>query len=1054
MKQRRIISILLLVVMIFGMVTSVYAEDITEETDFEKLRNALKKLTTDFKDKNDVDNYLLTYLRRVFPSWESINGFRLDYDKLIKGDGFWVYGNDKDVTAEMGQQYDAKGNPVYLGFTHDAFMIPNIAYNETKMSSPRPIEINEYFRTTKPFARSVRPFKTVYTDPRVVGAMYLGVEGFTSAELEAYGRKIIENWMHNTIVRDVGWATPGKTFAQTPGVNTVDDYIKYVAVTIPPTSRTNGLAHMWFNTSSGPSWRSFLIRKTTPIDFKMVEKSPGVGDYTWDEKTKELTVKFQIDGIETTRESYGGGYTVGAGHPYNHIVVIPNVGGFKLYADIEDINKLIEAVPIENFKEDIRWDNDYTFAYSGTNYKTKGLGNGRVIELKTKQGAGWDKVFNFQYSVTEDKLHNHPLEVTNRQETKTNVRTIKIPFGEILADYRPKETKLLVGINAYGVFPEYTSIDNNFIEVIIPPNDGADLYVKQGNVKYDKTIEKLIVEGRVGYKGLRELDITKGELPVEVVFEWSTEDGKKGKETKLFNPLLNNTEENFKFEADIKMPASGLIAGEYKVRVNPEPVNPKEIDYKNNEFTGVFGDSKFPDFAIYTADGYIPRKRQGTNFDLKFNAMLVNTPDKINTNVVLYKGNTQVASQNVTFTGGDAKVITFNLPESVLNSGNNQFTAVINANRDVTVATPFTAERDLSNNSTYTIVHFSSDTSLPEGCKFEGTGDSDKYKMKNKRVAPYQARDWYSDWRRDSNGNWHDYGYWGPWYEVFNYDCDDEFTTYALVRKSEVEYLPPYSSAKNGIFSDDWHRQLEGQQFSDGKGLSSGKNLSGSYATDQLMSRLGYNPLKQVIQAGAGIQVRSKIRVTGYVEEFDRYIDHEIIKNYINSFKTTAMYVSGKDVAGVSLNVRNNEGQFTQRMEYDASRSSELVEIIRDLPGYMELGVAECAPVLKVYATEFEFEIPVIISTATGKIDVLGTTNKPSVPAQRKWFVYLNEMNGKYGLKIVATINPSLLGASSSTRECVLEHDDFKFGIFGTIFDNINTDIPPGNPGGPPTWDN
>lgn len=190
--------------MIFGMVTSVYAEDITEETDFEKLRNALKKLTTDFKDKKDVDEYLITYLGRVF-SWQSVNGFYLDYDKLIKGDGFWVYGNDKDVTTEMGQNYDAKGNPVYLGFTRDALMIPNIAYNETKMSSPRPIEINEYFGNTKPYASRVRPFKTVYTDPREVGAMYLGVEGFEHAELEAYGRKIIENWMHNTIVRDVGW---------------------------------------------------------------------------------------------------------------------------------------------------------------------------------------------------------------------------------------------------------------------------------------------------------------------------------------------------------------------------------------------------------------------------------------------------------------------------------------------------------------------------------------------------------------------------------------------------------------------------------------------------------------------------------------------------------------------------------------------------------------------------------------------------------------------------------------------------------------------------------
>ena len=186
------------------MVTSVYAEDITEETDFEKLRNALKKLTTDFKDEKDVDEYLTTYLGRVF-SWYSDNGFYLDYDKLIKGDGFWVYGNDKDVTKEMGQNYDAKGNPVYLGFTRDARTIPNIAYNEAKMSSPRPIEIDEYFRTNKPYASRVRPFRTVYTDPVIVGEMYLGKEGFTPEEKEAYGRKIIENWMHNTIVRDVGW---------------------------------------------------------------------------------------------------------------------------------------------------------------------------------------------------------------------------------------------------------------------------------------------------------------------------------------------------------------------------------------------------------------------------------------------------------------------------------------------------------------------------------------------------------------------------------------------------------------------------------------------------------------------------------------------------------------------------------------------------------------------------------------------------------------------------------------------------------------------------------
>jgi len=205
-KQRRIISILLLVVMIFGMVTSVYAEDITEETDFEKLRNALKKLNTDFKDKYDVDNYLHTYLGRVFTSWQSDNGFHLDYDKLIKGDGFWVYGNDKDVTTEMGQNYDAKGNPVYLGFTRDARTIPNIAHSETKMSLPRPIEIDEYFGNTKPYASRVRPFRTVYTDPLAVGQMFLGEDmKYGEEDLKAYGRKIIENWMHNTMVRDVGW---------------------------------------------------------------------------------------------------------------------------------------------------------------------------------------------------------------------------------------------------------------------------------------------------------------------------------------------------------------------------------------------------------------------------------------------------------------------------------------------------------------------------------------------------------------------------------------------------------------------------------------------------------------------------------------------------------------------------------------------------------------------------------------------------------------------------------------------------------------------------------
>ena len=145
--------------------------------------------------------------------------------------------------------------------------------------------------------------------------------------------------------------------------------------------------------------------------------------------------------------------------------------------------------------------------------------------------------------------------------------------------------------------------------------------------------------------------------------------------------------------------------------------------------------------------------------------------------------------------------------------------------------------------------------------------------------------------------------------------------------------------------------------------------------------------MKQSIFSGRGFEIRTKIVVSGTVEEYDKYVDRKVIEDFINDFKYGgAVYASGKSGIKGTEYGRNNRGEYTQKMEFDGERSNEY-----------KLDIKNESPVTygkkNVYRTNFRVEIPLIISKATGKIDIIGG-EKADIPNERRWFTYLNDFDG------------------------------------------------------------
>lgn len=312
MKKNRIVSIVLMIVMIMSLVPSVYAEgepDYGKILNFEDLRKAIKTTKSSFDTDEDKDLFRHTYWKPVLPDKSEAR-----YPKGDKLEGEYIGINNESVDAFKIFYYgygaliknntsDSNGNKNYLGYTADGRYVVNMLYNEKTMLNPKKEPIDKYFgKHNVKYYGKVRPFRTQYTDPLKVGEMYLGKEASKEDKVQ-YDKLIILEWMKHTKVRDTGWGKKGQTFYQVFGGN-VDEFAKYVAITSPPTSRSNGQATMWFISDNGvpenkmpngkyQTRRTFVIEKTDPVDFIVKE-----GDYDWDESTKTLTVRYEVEGLE------------------------------------------------------------------------------------------------------------------------------------------------------------------------------------------------------------------------------------------------------------------------------------------------------------------------------------------------------------------------------------------------------------------------------------------------------------------------------------------------------------------------------------------------------------------------------------------------------------------------------------------------------------------------------------------------------------------------------------------------------------------------------------
>ena len=298
------ISILLVFILLFSFTMTAYADikDITDITDFEKLREYIKnsKGQSDFISKEDKTYFRHKYWETVLPDYSkadykgkpiSINHDSVDNFKIF------VYG---EASMIPDNTTDKSGHVNYIGYTADGRKVVNLNVNEDKMKNPKLVPIDKYDNPSVKYYGNVRPFKTDYTNFKKVGEMYLGAEA-SDKDKEAYGRAVVTEWMKNMRVRETGFRDDliGQGFDKV--FSSVDEFVKYVAITSPPTSRSNGQATIWFEHDAGTYYnpetgkyatrRTFLIQQTDPINFKATE-------YTWNEETKMLNVKYEIEGIE------------------------------------------------------------------------------------------------------------------------------------------------------------------------------------------------------------------------------------------------------------------------------------------------------------------------------------------------------------------------------------------------------------------------------------------------------------------------------------------------------------------------------------------------------------------------------------------------------------------------------------------------------------------------------------------------------------------------------------------------------------------------------------
>ncbi|HHY70485.1 MAG TPA: hypothetical protein GX519_02250, partial [Thermoanaerobacterales bacterium] len=283
--KKRIVSMILLTAMVFSTIGSAVAAD--WDTEFAELQKYLGVKQSPLETTEQVRDFREKYWHHLFPEQSKPQKYAtfnnqsvLDYDIFYYGWPDVVEGNRKDMSGKW----------LYLGYTRDNRKISNITFNAKPWKSPQLIDRDYYVDGPgkDKFTGLIPPFKTEYNNPKYVGKAYLG-QDITDIEAEAYGRRVIEAWAKNVMNRDIGWQD-GKQFYAIFN-NNLDAFLKYVTITVPPTSRSYGQCLAWFRSNNGLTHRTFYIAPTEDIDF--IAKR-----YEWDEPTKTLTVFYEVKGLE------------------------------------------------------------------------------------------------------------------------------------------------------------------------------------------------------------------------------------------------------------------------------------------------------------------------------------------------------------------------------------------------------------------------------------------------------------------------------------------------------------------------------------------------------------------------------------------------------------------------------------------------------------------------------------------------------------------------------------------------------------------------------------
>ncbi|NMB33036.1 MAG: hypothetical protein GX992_02180, partial [Clostridium sp.] len=491
--RKKYISVIMLAIIMFSFVNEAFAVsevymlapgilkafDYSDIYDFNKFNEMYKQGYTSFISNKDITFYRHIYWADVFPDKsDSPKSVKFNNDSA-RNFNIMFYGDDRTVNPNPK---DSLGNYNYMGYTKDNRNVTNIVYREDPLPKGTKVMPNptEYVKKHGYKNARVEPFTTKYNDSRHVGELYLGKDSNVD-EREKYGQEILKEWAKKVRNRDA-WSSNDPRSDYTGKYKYLVDIpdfggdtnklLNSMTITVPPTSRSNGQAVAWFIKPDGThTYRTFYIEKTDPVNFKAL-------DYTWDEETKNLNIRFEIEGLEKV-EGIITSYFEQERHQDKN-------GNYYTYKT----KNLVDY-----FKEEYiaGWEIPYLWFYNTENieYNTPYDEDLNISMLELEIDLE-DPDFDMDYEYTEEDLwrfirfktiHVKPELENGKRKT---IYDVDYDFS-YLKDYRKEDIDLDFFINVYygdlyeGIdpdddfypymgFPEYHegALDDNYMKVTIP----------------------------------------------------------------------------------------------------------------------------------------------------------------------------------------------------------------------------------------------------------------------------------------------------------------------------------------------------------------------------------------------------------------------------------------------------------------------------------------------------------------------------------------------------------------------------------------------------------